>query len=96
MLENAFSRKLTTKIRQMFPDAILLKGNSAAQQGIPDWILFYGDRWATLEVKKSDKEPYQPNQPYFIDKMNHMSFSAMICPQNEADVLEQLEIHMQS
>lgn len=70
---------------------MILKNDANYMQGIPDLIILYNTRWASLEVKKSSSEPYQPNQEYYIALMNEMSFSATIFPENKQEVLNALE-----
>lgn len=89
-LENEFQAKLIIQLRTMFPGCIIQKNKSSYQQGIPDLIILWEDRWATLECKKSADEPMRPNQPYFVQKMNEMSFSSFIFPENQEEVLHAL------
>jgi len=44
-----------------------------------------------LEVKASETSPEQPNQGYYVEKMNRMSFAAFIFPENEEEVLTALQ-----
>jgi len=74
----------------MFPGCLVIKGNSASQGGIPDWLVLWGDRWAALEVKKAAGARKQPNQDYFVDLMDGMSFAAFIYPENKAHILDAL------
>jgi VRR-NUC domain len=90
-LERDWQRNLIEELRTMFPGAYIQKNNPNKQQGIPDLLILWNERWAVLEVKKSINEPYQPNQEYFIATFNAMSFSAMICPENEKEVLDALQ-----
>lgn len=91
MLERDFQAKIIKKIKQMFPGCIVLKNDANYLQGIPDTTIFYKSKWATLEFKKTHNSPYQPNQEYYIDRMNEMSFSRMICPENQKEVLDELQ-----
>jgi len=89
--ENEFQSKLIKKIKKMFPESIVLKNDPNYKQGIPDLTVLYKDKWATLECKKDKNAPARPNQPYYVDKMNQMSFSRFIFPENEKEVLNDLE-----
>ena len=94
MDERDFKKDVKKKILEKFPDAIVTQMDPTYIQGIPDMLILYKDMWATLEVKKSEKEAKlrpRPNQPYYIDKMNKMSFSSFIYPENEEEVLNALE-----
>ena len=90
-LERHFQRNLIQELKTIFPGCMIIKGNSARLQGIPDIIILYNDRWASLEVKKSANEKTQPNQPYYVDKMNEMSYSSFIHPENKEAVLVELQ-----
>lgn len=95
MRENDYQHQLKKKILDLFPDAIVLKNDSGWIQGICDLTILNGDRWASLEVKKSANEKHQPNQDYYVDKMNNMSYSAFIFPENEEEVLSELQRALQ-
>ena len=90
MLENKFQAKLIKKLKKLFPDCFVLKNDPTYLQGVPDLLVLYKDKWATLECKKSANARHQPNQDYYVGKMNEMSFSSFICPENEDEVLDQL------
>lgn len=69
-----------------------MKNDPTLQQGIPDLTILYKDMWAILEVKRSEREGPEPNQEWFIDKFNRMSFAAFIFPENEEEVLRDLQL----
>lgn len=89
-LENKFQAALKKELKQQFPGCIVTKLDSGDIQGIPDLLVLYKDKWATLECKKSSKEKTQPNQPYYVETMNNMSFSRFIYPENKEEVLNDL------
>lgn len=90
-LERDFQAKLIKELKEIFKGCIIMKNDSSYIQGIPDLIILYGDRWAALEVKKSRTAPHRPNQEYYVDLMNDMSFAAFIYPENKEEVLYELQ-----
>lgn len=87
MLENRFQSKLIKEIKDRFPGCIVMKNDSSYIQGIPDLIVLFRNKWAALEVKKSNTASHRPNQDYYVDKMNNMSYAAFIYPENKEEVL---------
>lgn len=90
-LERDFQGQLVKELKERFPGAIVTKLDSSYIQGIPDLLILYKDKWATLECKKSGKASRRPNQNYYVDKMNEMSFSSFIYPENKNEVLDGLQ-----
>ena len=62
MLENKFQSKLIKEIKKLFPGCIVMKNDSSYIQGIPDLLVLYKDKWASLECKKTANARKQPNQ----------------------------------
>lgn len=91
MLEKDFQAKLIKEIKSMFPGCIVMKNDSGYIQGIPDITILYGDKWATLECKKKRTSSKQSNQEYYVEKMDGMSFSRFISPENKEEVLNELQ-----
>lgn len=91
MLESKFKRSLIKEVKKMFPGCIVLPGDANYIQGIPDLLILYEDKWAALEGKKSSDAPVRPNQPYYVKRMNEMSFSRFIYPENKEEVLNDLQ-----
>lgn len=89
-LERDFQASLIKEIKNRFQDCIVMKNDSAYIQGIPDLLILYKNKWASLEVKKSEKANKQPNQEYYVNRMNDMSFSRFIYPENKDEVLDEL------
>ena len=90
MKENKFQADLKKELKSRFPGCIVTKLDSADIQGIPDLLVLYKDKWAALEVKKSAIASHRPNQDYYVEKMNNMSFSKFIYPENKEEVLNEL------
>ena len=90
MAESKFQKKFLDKVRILYPGCIIMKNDSGYIQGIPDWTILYKKRWALLEMKDYEGAPVRPNQPYYVDKANDMSYSSFVYPENEDQVLDDL------
>lgn len=91
--ENKFQLELISELKSMFPGCIVLKNDPNYIQGIPDLSVFYGNKWAMLEVKRSENEAHRPvyNQNYYVRKANEMSYASFIYPENKEEVLNDLQ-----
>lgn len=90
-LESRFQLRLIDELKELFHGCIVLKNDANYIQGFPDLTILYKDRWATLECKRSENENRQPNQHYYVEVTNQMSFSAFIYPENKEEVLNELQ-----
>ncbi len=98
MRENDYQSRLIRKLRKKYPEAVIMKNDAQLIQGIPDLTILNGDRWATLEVKASrptTESAFQANQEWYVQKMNEMSYSAVVYPENEREVLSGLQQALQ-
>lgn len=93
MLENRFKTKLIDELEDLFPGCIVLHMDPTEIQGIPDLLILYKNRWAALEGKKTASASIRPNQGYYVDLMDRMSFAAFIYPENKDEVLDALYLH---
>ena len=89
--EGNFQSELIEELEELFPGCIVLKNDEQYIQGIPDLTIFYKDKWAMLECKKSAKAHHQPNQDYYVHLANEMSFARCIHPENKKEVLDELQ-----
>ena len=90
-LESRFKANLKRKLNRLYPGCLLLDGNPNDLQGIPDLIILYQGMWAALECKQAHGSRVQPNQEYYVNLMDAMSFAAFIYPENEESVLDDLQ-----
>jgi hypothetical protein len=90
-LESKFQKELIDEIKERYPGCVALKNDSSYIQGFPDWTIFYKDKWAILEVKRARGAHKQPNQEYYVNKLNDMSFSRFVFPENKDEVLADLD-----
>jgi len=91
MRESQFQALLIKDLRSLFPDCVVLKTDPSYKQGIPDLLILCGGRWAALECKVSPSAHRQPNQEYYIGRMNELSFASFIFPENRDEVLARLK-----
>lgn len=91
MKESDFQGKLIKDIYKRFPGSIVMKMDANYKQGFPDLMVFYKNKWAALECKKDINAKHQPNQDYYVNKLNEMSFASFISPENKEEILNGLE-----
>ena len=91
MLERDYQAKLIKKLRRLFHGCFILKNDTDYLQGVPDLLVLYKNMWAMLEVKPHVNADQEPNQGYYIDQLDQMSFAAFIYPENEKEVLDDLQ-----
>ena len=89
--ENQFQAKLIKELKTVFPDCVVLKNDANYLQGFPDLLILYKDKWAALECKRADKAHRQPNQEYYVNKLQGMSYASFICPENRNEVMNELQ-----
>lgn len=90
-LESGFQDRLRNELMDMFPGCLVFKMEQF--QGIPDLLILYKNKWASLECKKTANAKRQPNQEYYVKLMDEMSFSSFIYPKNKDEVLDALYLH---
>jgi len=91
MLESKFQGALIKELKTLFPGCLVLKNDPNYIQGFPDLTVLYRDKWALLESKRETKASHRPNQDYYIDIADGMSFARFICPENKQEVLYELQ-----
>jgi hypothetical protein len=91
MIESHYQADLIKKLRVLLPDCVILKNDTSYMQGVPDLLILFQDKWAMLEVKVSAGAAVQPNQQFYVEQFNEMSFAAFIYPENEKRVLDALQ-----
>ena len=90
MLEREWQQKLIRKLRVMFPGCYVLKNDPTYIQGFPDLTILWGTHWACLETKRSNDAGRRPNQEFYVEDLNSMSYAAFISPETETEVLGEL------
>jgi hypothetical protein len=90
-LEREFQANLIRELKNRFIGCIVTKLDPCHIQGIPDLLILYEDKWAVLECKKFAGAKKRANQLYYVERMNEMSFSRFIYPENKEAVLYELQ-----
>ena len=96
VLESKFQAELIEDLRALFPGCIILKNDANYLQGFPDLLILFENKWAALEVKANAKSKHQPNQDYYVDRLERMSFATFVYPENREAVLVELQSALQS
>jgi hypothetical protein len=91
MLESRFQSELIRELEELFEGCVILKNDANYIQGFPDLLILYKNMWAALECKKSARAPYQPNQEYYLELLDRMSFASVIWPEIKEEVLNELQ-----
>lgn len=91
MLEARFRKGLIEQIERTYPGAIVLKIDPVEFLSFPDRLILYNDRWAALETKRYTTSRHQPNQDYWVNVLDKMSYASFVNPQNKESVLYELE-----
>ena len=89
--ENKFQADLIDELEERFEGSLVFKMDPRQYGGIPDLLILYEDKWASLECKREDGSSRRPRQPYYVNKMNEMSFSRFVSPENKEEVLNELQ-----
>lgn len=89
--EAAYQATLIGKLKDLFPGCFVVKNDPQRRQGLPDLLILFKDKWAMLEVKRSESAPARPNQNHYVESFAGMSFASFIFPENEEQVLNDLQ-----
>ena len=90
-LESVFQKELINELKELFPGCMIMKTDPGYIQGIPGILILFNNRWALLECKRDARSKHQPNQDYYVDRLNKMSYSAFIYPENKEVVINELQ-----
>ena len=91
MKESEFQKKFLDKVKQEIPGCIAIKNDAQYLQGIFDWTVYKGPKFAGLELKKSKTAHRQPNQEYYINGLNDKGgFGRFVYPENQDEVLKEM------
>ena len=61
------------------------------KQGFPDRLILFEDKWAAFDAKASNRSSHRPNQDYWVDLLDSMSFAAFVYPENKEEFFNDLQ-----
>lgn len=91
MKESQFQSGLIKELKVRYEGCEVFKMDANYKQGIPDLLILFKKKWAMLENKRSSKASHRPNQDFYVDKFNKMSFARFISPEIKEEVLNELD-----
>lgn len=89
MLESEFQKDFVIRLQSQYPGAVVFKTDPNILS-FPDLMMLHGSRWAAFEMKKEKDADQQPNQEWWVNRLNRMSFASFLYPENEEEVLREL------
>jgi hypothetical protein len=92
MRESKYQLHVVQRLELEFPGCLVIRNDPRLVQGIQDLLVLFRDRWAALEVKISSTAPERPNQRHYVERLNEMSYSTFIFPENEDEVFNELQL----
>ena len=69
-LESGFQDRLIESLKALFPGCMVFKMDQI--QGLPDLLILYGKKWASLECKRSATAKKRPNQRQYQQAADSM------------------------
>lgn len=91
MKESRFQSQLIEELKETFKGCVIVKNDANYCQGFPDLTILYKNKWAALECKRSEGASKRPNQEYYVNLLNGMSYASFVSPENKEEVIR--EIH---
>ena len=77
-LESDFQHSVIKELEERFPGCVVMKNATGFKNGFPDVTMYLGDRWAMLECKREEDAAKRPNQDYWVDRLDEMSFASFL------------------
>lgn len=88
--EIPFERKFCKKLRDLHPDVYVMKNDASLVQGFPDRVIYFHDKYAILEFKRSANASRRPNQDWYINNFAQYTYSSYVYPENAEQVFNDL------
>lgn len=91
MLEKTFQVPFINFLRDRYPGAIVIKTDPSYIRSFPDLLFLFGRNWAAFEAKRGVYAPKQPNQDYYVETLDNMSFARFVNKRNYLEVVHEME-----
>ena len=88
--EIPFERKFCRKLRGLHPDLYVMKNDASLIQGFPDIVVYFHDKYAILEFKRSENASHRPNQDWYVNHFAKYTYSSFVYPENADKVFREL------
>lgn len=89
---SGFKARLIKEIEYRFPGVVVFNLDpNTIHQGVPDLLILYRTKWAMLETKAAFNSRRRPNQEFYVNFYNELSYANFIYPENEEEVLDDLQ-----
>lgn len=90
-LESKFQSSVKHELEKRYPGCLVRKNPPGQENGFPDLVMYYGPVWAMFECKREKKAAHRPNQDWWIERLDQMSFARLIFPENREEVMAALD-----
>ena len=94
--ETKFKKMFKKKLKRLYPECIIVEADPTYFWSVPDVYFFLGSFWAALEFKRTEGSSRRPNQEYWVEVLDKMSFARFVYPGVEEEVLSELEAAIQN
>lgn len=88
--EIPFEQKFCRKLRGLHRDLYVMKNDASLIQGFPDRVVYFRDKYAILEFKRSENASHRPNQDWYINHFAKYTYSTFVYPENADKVFSEL------
>lgn len=91
MIEKDFETQVVSNLQKRYPGSFVIKVNPHFIQGFPDRIFLYYNFWAAFDTKIAANSQKQPNQTYYIETLDKLSFATFVHPDNEMEFYNDIQ-----
>lgn len=90
--ESKLQKEIVRYLKSKKCYVIKTRPGSGTPVGCPDIIALLEGCWIALEVKASEKSPFQPLQEHTIEKLDDWSYAKAVFPENWLEIKAELDV----